>query len=97
MKNFNFLKNVEGVLEKLTKYKDNTRISYLISIVSILGVMKGENKPFIKLHKLYQHKMMSTDKEIKSKTADEKSVSQEENWVSWKEVELKIKRVERKT
>ena len=97
MKNFNFLKNVEGVLEKLTKYKDNTRISYLISIVSILGVMKGENKPFIKLHKLYQHKMMSTDKEIRSKPADEKSDSQKENWVSWEEVELKIKRVERKT
>ena len=96
MKNFNFLKNVEGILEKLTKYKDNTRRSYLISIVSILGVMKGENKPFIKLHKLYQDKMMNTDKEIRAKPADEKSDTQKENWVSWEEVELKLNELKEK-
>ena len=96
MKNFNFLKNVEGILEKLTKYKDNTRRSYLISIVSILGVMKGENKPFIKLHKLYQDKMMNTDKEIRAKPADEKSETQKENWVSWEEVESKLNELKEK-
>jgi hypothetical protein len=90
IKNFNYLKNIETILEKLTKYKDNTRRSYLISIVAILGVMKGENKPLIKLHKTYQEKMMTADKEIRAKPADEKSDTQKKNWVSWEDVEKKL-------
>ena len=87
MKNLNFLKDVDKIIEKLEKYRPNTKRTYLISIVSCLGVMCSGNKPLTKLHKIYQDKMMEIDGDIKSKPADEKSDNQKENWVNWGDVE----------
>ena len=36
-KNFNFLKKIEDINNKIDKYKDNTKRSYYISIVSSLS------------------------------------------------------------
>jgi len=87
MKNLNFLKDVDKIIEKLEKYRPNTKRTYLISIVSCLGVMCSGNKVLTKLHKIYQDKMNDIDGEIKSKPADVKSETQKENWIDWVDVE----------
>ena len=85
VRNLNFLKDVDKILTKLEKFKPNTRRTYLISIVSCLGVC-SDNKVLSKLHKTYQEKMMGVDGEIKKSPADGKSDTQKKNWVDWEEV-----------
>ncbi len=41
LKNFDFLKNVDDVIKKLDKYKENTKRNYLITIVSSLSLGKN--------------------------------------------------------
>lgn len=96
LKNFNFLKDVDKILGKLEKYKPNTKRTFLISIVSCLGVMCGGNKPLTKLHKIYQDKMMGVDSEIKSTPSDVKSDTQKENWVDWEIVKNTLEELKAK-
>ena len=86
VRNLNFLKDVDKIINKLEKYKPNTKRTYLISIVSCLGVCSDNNKILSKLHKTYQDLMMGVDSEIKKSPADGKSDTQKENWVDWNEV-----------
>ena len=93
-KNFNFLKDTSKIMTKLEKYKPNTKRTYLISIVSCLGVCcdgnGAGNKQLQKLHKTYQDLMMNVDGEIKETPADEKSETQKENWIGWEEVMARL-------
>lgn len=85
IKNFNFLKNVDNILEKIKDYKPNTRRTYLISIVSLL---KQEPK-FASLYDKYYKLLMEYNKELKTNnTLTEK---QSENWISQDEVLKKQK------
>ena len=94
LKNFNFLKDTSKIMTKLEKYKPNTKRTYLISIVSCLGVCcdgnGAGNKQLQKLHKTYQDLMMNVDGEIKETPADEKSETQKENWIGWEEVMARL-------
>jgi len=85
-KNFNFLKNMEDINKKLDKYKDNTKRSYYISIVSCLST----EPKFKKLYDKYYIQMMDINKIIKSKPTEIMSEVQKNNWLEWDEVE-KIK------
>lgn len=80
IKNFNFLKNVNSVLDKIKDYKPNTRRTYLISIVSLL---KQEPK-FASLYDKYYKLLMEYNKELK--TNNEKTEKQNENWINQDEV-----------
>jgi hypothetical protein len=79
-KNFSFLKNVDGILEKLNQYKPNTRRSYLIAIVTTL---KHEPK-LKKLYSTYYEHLEKYNKE--GAKNNEKSDTQKQNWINQSEV-----------
>lgn len=80
IKNFNFLKNTNTILDKIKDYKPNTRRTYLISIVSLL---KQEPK-FASLYDKYYKILMEYNKDLK--TNNDKSETQKENWISQDDV-----------
>jgi hypothetical protein len=80
IKNFNFLKNTENILNKLKTYKDNTRRTYIISIVSLL---KHEAK-YKKQYEFYYKLLIDLNNNLKTNTT--KSETQSENWISQTQV-----------
>jgi len=90
-KNLNFLKKPEAVIEKLKDKKDNTKRSYLISIVSVLGVLEKDSP----LYKTYHKLMLDKNDEIKSKPTVEMSDTQDKNWKKWDEVLKDFKELEK--
>ena len=89
LKDFKFLKNVDTVLDLLKAYKDNTKRSILISIVSILGCCP-EDKKIVKLKQKYYDLMLKKNDEIKEKATDEATEEQKENWISWEDVKKRF-------
>lgn len=90
LKNFNFLKNTEEILEKLNKYKDNTKRGYIISICSALSTDKN-TKQKKKMYDEYFKIMINMNKELKHKESlNEKTETQSKNWVNWNEVSEKF-------
>ena len=86
LKNLNFLKNCEATVEKLNKYKENTKRNYLISICSVLGLDKT-SKPKQKLYDCYFKAMIEKNNQIKEVDAtNTKSETQEKNWVEWSDI-----------
>lgn len=86
LKNFNFLKNIDNVIEKLNNYKENTKRGYIISIVSALSTdLSSKTKK--KLYDEYFKIMISKNKALKDETGEnKKSETQKENWLSWEDV-----------
>jgi len=80
IKNYNFLKKTDNIMNKINHLKPNSQRTYLISIVSTIKGLKGFEKEF----KIYYNKMMELNKELK--VNNEKSESQTENWISQDEV-----------
>jgi integrase len=80
-------------VDKLSKYKENTKRNFLISIVSILSLSP---KPMLKkLHDKYYSLMMQKNSDIKKDVKpNELTETQEKNWISWKDVEEKYKALE---
>lgn len=80
LKNFNFLKNQNEIVEKLQKYKENTKRGYLISIVSVLSMNK-DSKAGKKLYDTYYNLLMEKNKTLKEfEKSNVKTESQEKNW-----------------
>jgi hypothetical protein len=80
IENYLFLKNTDKILEKINHLKDNTKRSYLISIVSTLKAEPKMKKAF----DVYYAKMMEYNKNMQSNTT--KSDTQNENWISQEDV-----------
>lgn len=80
IKNFNFLKNVNNIVDKIKDYKPNTRRTYLISIVSLLK----EEPKFKSLYDKYYKLLMEYNKDLK--TNNTKSDTQKENWITQDQV-----------
>jgi integrase len=93
LKNLSFLSKVEDIKEKLTDYKDNTRRAFLISIVSSLNALKGNNKRLEKLYKTYYDMMIDINKYIREQPSEKKSETQENNWIDWDEVKEKYNEI----
>ena len=77
IKNVHFLKDKEVILEKLEKYKPNTRRTYIISIVSLMKCLietNPTNKQYKKLYSLYYSVLDEMNANLK--TANEKT----DNW-----------------
>lgn len=88
IKNLKFLKNTENILDKIKDYKPNTRRTYIISIVSLL-----KQEP--KLKKLYdQYYKILLEYNNNLKNNNDKSESQNENWISQDQVLEKQKELE---
>jgi len=86
---FKFLNNVDKIIEKISKYKDNTKKSVLISIVSLLGCCPDDKK-LVKLRKKYYDLMINKSNEIKENETDEPTDEQKANWISWEDVKSKF-------
>jgi len=84
-KNFNFLKKIDVIIDKLNKYKNNTKRSYFISIVSALSTEPKHKKLYDKYYKM----MMDINTTIKQTPTDIKSEAQEKNWIEWDDVKEK--------
>jgi hypothetical protein len=89
LKDFKFLNKVEAVNEILKAYKDNTKRSILISIVSILGCCPDDKK-IVKLRKTYYDMMLKKNDEIKENATDEPTEEQKKNWISWEDVKKRF-------
>ena len=87
LKNLNFLKDPKVITEKLSHYKENTKRGYFISITSVLSLDKS-TKPKQKLYDEYFKLMMEKNKELKAEEGtNQKTETQEKNWIAWSEVE----------
>lgn len=88
IKNFNFLKDVDKIVEKIKDYKPNTRRTYLISIVSLLKEEPKQKKLYDKYYSL----LLKYNKDLQQNNT--KSESQKENWISQDEVRSFYKKLE---
>ena len=80
-------KDTEATIEFLQKYKPNTQRSKLISIVSFLDCSKDDSKPNRKAYDFYNQKMKDINSTLKQEESkNEKSDSQEKNWIDWSDV-----------
>jgi integrase len=80
-----FLKHRATIKEKLESISnDNTRKSYVASIVAILNRQKG--KAWAELNKYYKVLFMKERTIFADKPQHEKSETQAENWMTWDEV-----------
>jgi hypothetical protein len=93
-KNFNFLKDVDVILRRLSVYKENTKRNYLISIVSVLSLSE---KPAVKkLYNSYYDLMMKKNEQInKDVNPNELTDTQEKNWISWDKVKERYSLLEK--
>jgi integrase len=83
--NLSFLKNTNAIDELLKKYKDNSKKTMLSAIVSILSLYK--DKPsYKKVYDHYYNLMMNKATEMKETNINEKSKTQDVNWITWDEV-----------
>lgn len=93
--NFNFLKNSNVIEDKIKDLKPTTKRSYYIAIVSLLKCLVEQNpsKSLYKtLYTTYYAKLMLLNGDLK--TTNEKSESEEKNWIDQKEVLEKQKELE---
>lgn len=87
--NLSFLKDTSTIDELLKSYKENTKKTILSSIVSVLSLYK--DKPtYKKLYEYYYNLMMNKASDMKKIDINEKTTTQNENWLSWDEI-LKAK------
>lgn len=83
--NLAFLKQKMAIKQKLQDIKnDNTRKSYVASIVAILNRQKG--KAWEDLNKYYKAIFLKERSIFAEKKPSEKSEAQEKNWLTWDEV-----------
>jgi len=91
IKSLNFLKNLDKVEETISEnYKDNTQKNIYNTLSSILHPLK-EKKGYKKVYDFYKNKANDLgDKLQKETNKNEKSNTQKENWMEWKDI-LKIR------
>jgi len=78
---FDFLKDVPTILEKLSKYKPNTRRGYIISITSLMGDLKDTNpKKYKKTYEEYYKLLTEYNSTLKDQTSQ--STNEKENWIT---------------
>lgn len=96
IKNLNYLNNIETILNKLNKYKENTKRIYLISITSTLSLFKDTNKKYKKLYDKYYSLMKDKDNEIKQMPTDVMNENQKESWLTWDDITNKYNELKNK-
>jgi hypothetical protein len=84
-KNFSFLRNTESIMDKLSKYAEGTKKTFLATIVSILNLKPTAT--YKKAISYYTELMNEKAKEHREKeNSHEKSEKQEKAWMEWDEV-----------
>ena len=95
LKNFNFLNNVDSIIEKLQPLKPTTQKAYLTCIVSVLNTYP-ENKKIVKLCSKYYTVMTDAVKKLKEIPSEAMSKSQSENWLDWDKIQDIYKKLHEK-
>jgi integrase len=91
--NLGFLKKRDVVMAKLGEYAESTKKSMLGAIVSILSILK--DKPTYKsIYNFYYERMMEASKASREQDTAVKSETQTANWITWPEVEGRLKELE---
>lgn len=86
LKNLNFLKKVDKVLDYIKDYAESTKRSFIIAICSVLN-LDTPTKAKKKLYDTYFEMMVNKNKEINAEYAkNEKSEKEKKKWISWEEV-----------
>lgn len=83
--NLNFLKDTNGIIDKINKFKESTQRNYYASIVSILKLVKG----FKKYEQIYSDKMMNLKNKIQeSLDNNEPNEKQNKKWgdITWTDI-----------
>jgi len=90
--NFSFLKDYDAIMKKIEEYAENSKKLFLIAIVSSLSTEK--DKPtYKKLYQKYYDTMINIAKEIKAGEHNEKTVKEENNWLSMELVQEKFNKL----
>lgn len=90
-----FLTKMPTIMEQIQRYKPNTQRSILIAIVSVLNAVKGLPKSVTKWTNKYYEVLKAVKRGVdESEATGEKSDAQKENWLSWDQVESKMKDTE---
>lgn len=91
IKNLNFLKDTESIINKIKEKKDTTARSYVIAICSIL-----KNDPKMKKqYDIYYNLLIEYNDNLK--TNNNKSEKQENEWITQEEVKQKYNELEEET
>jgi hypothetical protein len=88
IKNLNFLKDTESIIQKIKEKKPTTARSYIIAICSILKNDVKMTKPY----EIYYNLLIEYNDQLK--TNNIKSEKQEEEWISQQEVKNKYDELE---
>ena len=87
--NMAWAKNYEEVEEKLKEYAPSTQQSYMAVLASTLS-MFNDKPAYKKVYRYWRDKSSAAQSELKKEAGEHKmSETQEENWISWDEVEKK--------
>jgi hypothetical protein len=82
---FAFLKNTQDITELINTYEnDNTKKSYIASIVSVLNY--ADMKQYKGINMYYKSILAEAKKEFEMKPKNEKTEKQEANWMDWDEI-----------
>ena len=84
-KNLAFLKNFDIVQNKLNELADSTQKTYLACMTSALSTVK-DKVAYKKTYNHWHEKMMESAKADREKDTSEKTVKEDKNWMSWKDV-----------
>jgi integrase len=85
LKNLNFLKKTEEILPRIAEYAESSQRAILATIVSVLSLFPKMKKTY----EVYRAAMMTRveeGKKVAEETKGTKSKKQEENWMTWDEV-----------
>jgi hypothetical protein len=83
--NLAFLKNHDVIDKLLAEYADNTKKTYLSSIVSVLSLFK-DKATYKRIYEHYYKQMMDKADDMKKEEKDTKTDKQSENWMDWNDV-----------
>lgn len=88
-KNFKFLYNISEIQEKINKYKPNTQRSYIISIVSLLKILKEKQpRKYKKLYDDYYIILENLNSNLKDNTT--KTEKENSEWIGQDAVKAKL-------
>jgi len=85
-KNLNFLRDTELVEKVLTDYAENTKKSYLTSIVVALKANGLDKKPDLVAYNFWYAKMMDKAETLKAVDTTQLTPTQKENWMDWDDI-----------
>jgi virulence-associated protein VapD len=88
-RNFKFLCNLEEIQEKISRYKPNTQRSYIISVVSLLKILKEKQpKKYKQLYDDYYAVLENLNVDLRDNTT--KTEKEEEEWIGQDAVKAKL-------